>query len=375
MVTKKFLLLLISLVVFLISRADEKFGAVGKYSIETNYQFGRIIPHNARFKIPVHGFTHAFELGFFKQTLGEKAWQRKLHYPELGGSFVFVRNEDQKIFGNVYLLLALAKFWIVRSRYIDFYVRVGTGLAFVPNHFDRKKNPQNIAIGSLINSADQLRLGFDFKASEHLQVTVGATFTHYSNAASALPNLGVNVPAFTMDVRYFPVVNSATKYNRNKIPKPQKKNEMMVKFGFAYNEMAIAGGAKYPFYIGTVGYARYTSIANKVLAGVCAEFSQGEFDLRKYSGSESKYSPALSASRFSIYAGDEILMGRTSIFFLAGAYVFNGTKKNPVYAKIGLNYYFPSFGKNQTTRFFVGINLKTHFLIAQYYETSTGIIF
>lgn len=372
---KKSLFLFFSLFVFLISRADEKFGAIGKISFEANYQFGRIIPHNSKFKIPVHGFTHAFEISFLKQTMGEKAWQRKLHYPELGGSFVFVRNEDQKIFGNVYLLLAVAKFWIVRSRYIDFYVRVGTGLAFVPNHFDRIKNPENIAIGSLLNSADQLRLGLDFKADEHLQVMIGATFTHYSNAASSLPNLGVNVPAFTFGLRYFPKVSREVKYNRNKIPKPLKKNEMMIKLGFAYNEMAIAGGAKYPFYIGTVGYARYTSITNKVLAGVCGEFSQGEFDLQKYSGNETKYNPVLNASRLSVYVGDEIVMGKVSMFFAAGFYVFNIPKKTPVYAKLGLNYYFPAFGKNQSTRFFIGLNLKTHYFVAQYYETSTGVVF
>jgi hypothetical protein len=366
------------LLLFFISfalKADDKFGAIGRYSIEANYQFGRIIPHNNKFKAPVTGFTNSGELSFYKQTLGEKAWQRKLHYPELGGAFVFVYNADQKIFGNVYIALAVAKFWIVRSRYVDFYIRVGTGLAFVPTHFNLISNPENNVIGSTINSADQIRLGLDFKPSPEIHLTLGINLTHYSNASAQRPNLGVNVPAVSIGVRYFPKVSKDLKYNRSPIPKPWKRNEVMVKFGIAYSEMFASGGPKYFHYIGTVNYARYTSIANKVLAGACGEFSQGDHDFALLQDKDPKYSPTVKGLKFSLFAGDEILMGRTGIFFMAGAYVFNPTKVTPVFAKLGLNYYFPDFGKNNSSRFFIGINLKTHFLIAQYYEVNTGIAF
>src|SRR5688572_16276065 len=82
-----------------VSKAYDPTGSIGRFSLETNYQFGRIIPHNSKFKTPVTDFTHSLEWSFYKQTLGEKAWQRKLHYPELGGSFVFVYNGDKETFG------------------------------------------------------------------------------------------------------------------------------------------------------------------------------------------------------------------------------------------------------------------------------------
>lgn len=371
---KKYFLFLFHFSLFSLIKADDRFGAIGKYSFEGNYQFGRIIPHNRKFTAKVTGYTQSGELSFYYQTLGEKAWQRKLHYPELGGSFVFVYNADQKTFGNVYMLLAVTKFWIVRSRYIDFYVRVGTGLAFAPRHFNLISNPENVAIGSTLNSADQIRLGLDFKPDPHLQITLGVGFTHYSNAAAQKPNLGVNVPAMTIGVRYFPKVSKDLKYNRSEIPKPGKKNEVMIKLGFAYSEMSTSGGPKYPHYIGTVNYARYTSISNKVLGGFCAEFSQGEHDFARLQ-MDGKYNPTLTALKFSFFAGDEIIMGRVGLFFMAGGYVFNPTKDTPVYAKLGLNYYFPDFGKNKSTRFFIGANLKTHFFTAQYYEVNTGIAF
>lgn len=373
---KVLLFLLLSCILTSFSlKADDRFGAIGRYSIETNYQFGRIIPHNSRFKANVTGFTNSVEVSFYKQTLGEKAWQRKLNYPELGGSFVFVHNADQQTFGNVYIVLAVAKFWIVRSRYVDFYVRVGTGFAFAPRHFNLLTNTENNVIGSTLNSADQIRLGLDFKPTPQIHLTLGVNLTHYSNAATQRPNLGINVPALSVGVRYFPKVSKELKYNRSKIPKPWKKNEVMIKFSIAYTEMFATGGPKYFHYIGTINYARYTSITNKVLGGFCAEFSQGDYDYALQQDKSTKYNPTLQALRFSLFAGDEILMGRVGLFFIAGGYVFNPAKGIPVYAKLGLNYYFPDFGKDKSTRFFIGANLKTHFLIAQYYEVSTGIAF
>lgn len=370
-----FLLLFLAVIGIFSSKGDDRFGAIGRYSIEANYQFGKIIPHNNKFTTPITGYTHAIELSFYKQTLGEKAWQRKLKYPELGGSFVVAYNADQKIFGNAYMLMAVAKFWIVRSRYVDFYLRVGTGLAFVPTHYNRIDNSINRAIGSTINSADQFRLGIDFKPSAQVHLTLGVNLTHYSNATTQWPNLGVNVPAVSLGVRYFPKVSKELKYNRSKVPKPRKKNEVMMRFGIGYGEMQTAGGPKYPYYIGTMNYARYTSITNKVLAGVCVEFNQGEYDYLELQEIETKESHTLHAMKFSVFAGDEIILGRVGLLFAAGGYVYNPTKGTPVYAKLGINYYLPDFGKDKSTRFFVGLSLKTHFLVAQYYEAGAGIAF
>src|SRR5690606_31608786 len=116
---------------------------------------------------------------------------RKLRYPELGGCVVVAYNHDQKVFGNAYMIMAVAKFWIVRSRYVDFYFRAATGLSFSSRIYHPVDNRANNAIGSVINSADQFRLGIDLKPSDQVHFTIGLTLTHYSNTAAKLPNLGV----------------------------------------------------------------------------------------------------------------------------------------------------------------------------------------
>jgi hypothetical protein len=72
---RKFGLLIFIPCYFIAFRAngqDERFGTIGQYSIEGDYQFGRIIPHESKFKAPVTDFTHTVELGFTS-----KPWVKK----------------------------------------------------------------------------------------------------------------------------------------------------------------------------------------------------------------------------------------------------------------------------------------------------------
>lgn len=360
---------------FLPVKADERFGKIGRYSVEADYLFGRILRHNKKFNPTPTEFTHGFELSFYRQTLGEHAWQRKLHYPEFGATFLFFRHGDNNYFGNAYLLMGTAKFWIIRSKAADFYVRVGTGIAVVPKHFNIVENRINSAIGSTLNSSFQLKLGVNFKVHSQVQLNAGVSFTHYSNSAIQLPNLGINTPAVSVGLRYFPVVSERLSYNRKRWAKPQKRHEVMLKFSTGFQEVRTYGGPRYPLYIGTVNYAYYTSITNKILAGANVEFSQAAYDFIEYHGNTFRYSQAVSAFNASLFAGDEIMMGRVGMFFIVGVYVFNPRRDFPAYTKIGANYYFAAVGKEKTTKFFIGSNLKSHLFVAQFYEMSAGICF
>lgn len=355
--------------------ADERFGKIGRYSIEAQYHFGRILKHNKKFSPAPTEFTHGMEWSFYKQTLGEHAWQRKLHYPELGASFLFLRHGDNAFFGNAYLLMGVAKFWIVRSRFVDFYVRAGSGIALVPRHFDLQDNPTNTAIGSTLNSSAQVKLGLDLKPHPQVQINAGVAFTHYSNSAVQMPNLGVNMPSAFVGLRYFPSVSGDLRYNRNKVPKPVKRHEVMLKFSMGFEEMRPYQGPKFPLYMGTINYAYYTSVSNKILAGGTVEFSQAAYDFIGYYGNIFKYNRTASSLTAGLFVGDEVLLGKVGLFFIAGGYVFNPRRDTPVFVKIGANYYFAAVGKTKTTRFFIGSNLKSHFFVAQFYEFSSGIAF
>jgi hypothetical protein len=77
-----------------------------------------------------------------------------------------------------------------------------------------------------------------------------------------------------------------------------------------------------------------------------------------------------------LFWGDEVLVGRIGYFIGLGVYV-SGSKMmtKPIYFKTGCNYYLAEFGKRKGFKCFVGMNVKSHTSVAQYWEVATGMCF
>ncbi|HNC63650.1 MAG TPA: hypothetical protein PK075_03275 [Chitinophagales bacterium] len=73
----------------------------------------------------------------------------------------------------------------------------------------------------------------------------------------------------------------------------------------------------------------------------------------------------------SIYVGNEIAFGRTSIFYALGAYLYTPYKMfTPIYFKIGTNINFLALSKKNRPYFNFGV--KAHAGIASYTEIGLG---
>lgn len=348
----------------------------GVHSVEANYYFGKILRHSPRFAIDkITQYTHGFEVAWNMQTTGNKDWQRKLKHPEIGASFVMLRYGNNNVFGNSYQVMMHARFWLYRNKVFGLYVSPSTGLAFAPGRYHIVDNPLNTAIGSLLNIAATVKLGVVFKPSPYLHINIAGAFAHISNSGMQMPNLGINTPALIVGVKYFPVVKPNS-LDKSKWAKPKKKNEYMVRFGFSVNERDVWGGPKYPVYTVSAAYARYTSIVNKVWFGATYEFSQSVYDYMRFGHIESKYKRAGAASNFSFYVADEVLLGKVGMYFGVGVYAFYPVlKEDFFYGKLGINYYFVSFGKDKNTKMFAGSYVKVHKFRAQFNEFSLGVTF
>jgi len=92
------------------------------------------------------------------------------------------------------------KLRVVHREKLDIRFRMGAGLAYLTEKFDPFENRRNQAIGSHLNGTMQFGLigHYDLPSKNYLEA--GISITHYSNAAFKVPNLGYNIPSFT--VRY-----------------------------------------------------------------------------------------------------------------------------------------------------------------------------
>lgn len=346
----------------------------GKIAFEANFYSGRILKHNNKFLPAVTKQSFGFEVGASYKTFGNKNWQRALNYPEIGISYIQTHFGDKEIFGNAYGLLPFLKFNIIRSKRVDFYARLGAGLSYITKTYHPVTNVTNNVIGSKINSIVQFRMGLDFAIHEEVDLVLAGTFTHYSNSGTQAPNLGINLPSVNLGVVYKPK-QFTKEYNTEKnLEEFRKKNEYSFRLSLGIKDK-VARGPKFPIYSGSLHYARYFGYANKIIAGVSFSFDQYEYDFMKIQEIGEEGNLIAEASDFSLYGGYEMMVGKVGLNFLVGTYLYGNVKNDaPVWAKPGVTYYFTEFGKHKHKPF-IGVNIKTHYFVAQYAEMHFGIAF
>ena len=341
-----------------------------KMNVSGSYYWGTIFKHSSKFGPDVTQKSHGFELSISKVTKGDKEWQRKLNYPEIGGALFMARFGDNEIFGNAIAIIPYGKFWLKRSSVVDWYFRVGFGLGYISKPFDYVDNPTNNVIGSKINNCTQFSTGVDFKVNKELTLFTGLNFTHFSNASFQTPNLGINYLAFSGGFRYLP---NATKggYNQAPVSRPVQKNFFRFNYSMAFYEYKTPGGPKYPIYIVSGAYARATSINNRVFSGLIYGHDIGKKEFLSQYVFEPK---KIKANDLGFFIGDEIFLGRLSFDALVGVYILRAhDNKTPIFAKLGFNYHAYKFGKSNEKSLFLGVHMKTHYFVAQYFDVGIGV--
>ena len=109
------------------------------------------------------------------------------HNPILGRSYA----------ASVYLSKAIS-----RTARHDFSFRLGTGLAYFPDHYDLYTNRKNTFVSSALNATLQMRLEYDVALGQHLGLLLGLALNHYSNGGTAKPNFGINLPTLQVGLNY-----------------------------------------------------------------------------------------------------------------------------------------------------------------------------
>lgn len=346
----------------------------GKLGIEANFQAGRVFRHTPDFQPTIDGPSFAGDFSVFKQTDGSKNWQRKLHYPEIGGGIFMVFHHNHDTIGNGYAAYVYWKYALVRSRIVDFNMKLGIGLAYATKKYDAVTNPWNNVIGSNINAYVQIRFGFDWKIAKQFRLVTAFTYSHYSDGAVKLPNLGINTPAGTIGLVYYPgnkeLVMNRDSFNR----KTALKNELYGRTTFGMMDPTKTIDDKIRFMQSTsFGYTRYINITNKISFGTTLEFNFAEPYIYVNTLEVEDKRLKKAATDFSINVSDEVLIGRIAMHFEVGAYLYHTYRVPlPIYFKIGGACYLPDMGKKKRSQMMVLGNVKAHGATAQLVEGGGG---
>lgn len=346
------------------------------FAVETNVIGGKVLKHTQKFRAPVPALSTGIDINFVHRTAGKRAWQRNRNFPVIGFGFTYTNYGIDSIYGQSFAVYPNIEFPIIRKNNFEWTIRAGYGGGYVTRSYERAPSWDtfNTAIGSRLNNFTQFMTDLRYRASEHLELQLGANFSHISNAAFRQPNLGVNLYGGHIGLRYYPVTNRVIKNEYHDAP---LSNRWLIqtKLGLTATESGFTDGPLYPVYLGSVFVSRRWKSYNKMMAGFDYSYHNKIYAFLRnneiHPGDEKKHS-----WKGSVFVGNEFLFGRVGVLLQVGFYVKEAyLRLSPVYQKLGSNYYIIQNEHGFCKELFVFGLLKTHLTQAELAEFGVGFGF
>lgn len=338
-----------------------------RYFVEANYFYGNILPHNNAIKHLITSHPEGILLGINRKTYGSAAWQSEYNFPDYGLSFQYQRNKNE-ILGDLYGLYGHYNFYFLK-RNLQF--RVGQGIAYSTNPYDKESNFRNFAYSTRLMPSTYFLLNYNKqRVWKGLGVQTGLLLVHHSNANIKAPNTSTNTMAFTVGLNYnfdqqepeYTMLKDTTRFTE-----PLRYN---VVFRGGVNESDVIGSGQYPFYV-LSGYVD-KRISKKSAIQFGGDFFWSLY-LKEYirymaiAYYEKNSDPNVDYKRAGFFIGHELFVNRFTFETQLGYYVYDPAKIHAsFYQRLGLKFYM-------TRNVFAGVGLKTHAAKAEALECSLGI--
>jgi hypothetical protein len=323
-----------------------------------------ILNHTPAVSHLVASHPTGFELNVQRQTTGAAAWHSWYKYPKVGLALVYY-DYHNPILGRSYAASVYMSKALVRTTRHDLSFRLGTGLAYFPQHYDLYTNRKNTFIGSPLNATLQLRLEYDVALSQHLGLLMALALNHYSNGATAKPNFGVNLPTLLLGVNYHQVRLAPAAANPGPLPADVRHNFVTISTSLGYKQRT--GGDRTHYLVNslTLAAGRRLNRKSNLLIGLEGFYDRSlRADLRDSARTAANLPDVKKASAL---VGHELLFGRLALATHLGLYFYNPYKSNAFYyERVGLKYQF-------THLLFGAIDLKVHRTVADVIEFKVGV--
>jgi Lipid A 3-O-deacylase (PagL) len=343
-------------------------------SLEANTFVGTIIRHSPKLIMPPSKNTLGVEIHASWQLNGQKQWHEWKGFPSIGASVMYLDLGEPTAIGSAIGVFPTIDFKILKKGPLSITSQIGAGMAYLTRHFDQFDNPTYNAVGSAINCMLHLKLRSELALTPKTKAHVGGSFTHFSNGGARLPNLGVNIPAVEMGVKYV-LDTEGSPIKHHLPPTSTKKWGVNTVAGMALSSNN-SRGPKFPIYNASVSVVRHLSKISRLGLGVGYEQNRltAEFGLHA-AIFNSPEEARLASERWMGFLEKESFFGNVALVFQSGLYFrrYDGVR-NLWYNKFGVRIYLPAIGRPKT-QFHVGFALKAHLSTAEYIAFTGGASF
>jgi hypothetical protein len=340
-----------------------------QYSVDVNYYYGSILPHSEKISHLITEHPEGIFVSAQEKTFGNEEWESRMNYPDFGLTFHYQNNKNETL-GDLYGLYAHYNFYFLK-RNLQF--RIGQGVAYNTNPYDKEENYRNSAFGSHFMPASFFMLNYQKdNIWEGLGLRSGLFLIHHSNGTIKTPNTSANTVGANLGVSYtFDHKNERTYHPRlNRDSAYTEPIRYNLAFRSGVHESHIIGSGQHPFYVISAYADKRFTRSSSVQFGLDVFLSmmlKHEIEMMAISFPEKGIDADTDYKRMGLFLGYELFLNRLSFEAQLGAYVYDDYKSHTaLYQHLGLKYYF-------YRNFFLGTGLKTHFSKAEAMDFSLGV--
>ena len=337
-------------------------------TIDVNYFSGNIARHNDDILHLITGHPEGVIVSYNRKTFGNDDWSQFYNYPDYGVSLSYQDLKNEFLGKNV-ALYAHYNFYFFKR---NLMLRIGQGLAYTSNPYDKVDNFRNIAFGSRLMSSTYLMLNYKKEnLFKRFGVQAGLSLIHYSNANVKAPNTSINTLAFNVGVNYNLDDTSLIEYQKNEVTQNFKEP---IKFNIVLrggvNESDAIGSGQYGFTVLSAYADKRFGRKSAVQLGAEVFFSnflKEWIRFRSIAFPNGEVKGDEDYKRVGVFVGHELFINKLSVITQLGYYVYYPVDfEGQTYIRVGMKRYF---GK----KWFAALTLKSHAAKAEAVEFGVGI--
>lgn len=306
-------------------------------------------------------FYNALDIRFGWKSQRNGIYRTLYRHPTFGLGFyaaTFARPEigsPNAIYGFVDF-----PFWNRNKKWAWTY-SLALGLSYNFNPYDQERNPLNTLIGSRQNAFIHFHGRLNHKIDNRLTLGMGMGFTHFSNGAYRLPNIGVNKGSFLISAQYRTSRNDL-KESQEQLPAYVRKKQIDVYWSNGLKNYQ-PGGAIY--WKTGLGILRSWSIDHRYRLGIGLDafYRSGNGTLATAGGSATG---AWSAGTY--LAWEWMITERLYLPVNVGGYLHRNIEQGEskrIYERIGIRYKI-------NRQWFTGVAIKANLQVADFTEWTIG---
>nr|WP_299175287.1 acyloxyacyl hydrolase [uncultured Allomuricauda sp.] len=339
-----------------------------KYVLDASQFYGSILLHNTDISHLITNHPGGIILGFNRKRFGNEEWESLYGYPDTGFSFIY-QNMNNSTLGENFGLYAHYNFYFLRR---NLQLRIGQGVAYNTNPYDKNNNFRNNAFGSHLLASTVVMINYHKEnLFSGLGLKAGLSLIHYSNANFKAPNTSTNTMALNVGLTYDIDGGDTHEFiaseSKEKTTEPIRYN---LAFRTGANESDIINSGRYGFWIFSAYADKRLGRKSAIQFGTDVFFSNFLKELIRF---QSIAFPELDVAtdtdfkRVGLFVGHELFINKMSVIAQLGYYVYYPFDfEGRVYNRVGLKRYFGD-------KVFGAITLKSHGAKAETVEFGIGV--